>query len=78
MKQLEKKDPRFDIDTYINSLEKTVEQQKYTIESLKNEIRTQRKEIAGLREERKMLLNRDKPPEFDIDLWTENGEHNER
>jgi hypothetical protein len=78
MKQLEKKDPLFDIDNYINRLEKTIEQQKYTIESLKNEIRTQRKEIAGLREERKTLLNRDKPPEFNIELWTENGEHNER
>ena len=78
MKQLDKKDPFFDIDTYINRLEKTIEQQKYTIESLKNEIRTQRKEIGSLREERRLLLDQDKPPMFDHNLWTENGEDNER
>ena len=78
MKQLEKKDPLFDVDNYINSLEKTIEQQKYTIESLKNEIRTQRKEIGSLREERRLLLDQDKPPMFDHKLWIENGEDNER
>ena len=64
MKQLDKKDPFFDIDTYINSLEKTIEQQKYMIESLKNEIRTQRKEIGALREQSAYLLDKDKPPHF--------------
>jgi len=78
MKQLEKKDPLFDVDNYINSLEKTIEQQKYMIESLKNEIRTQRKEIGSLREERRLLLDQDKPPMFDHNLWIENGENNER
>jgi hypothetical protein len=78
MKQLDKKDPFFDIDTYINRLEKTIEQQKYTIESLKNEIRTQRKEIGSLREERRLLLDQDKPPMFDHNLWIENGDDNER
>ena len=78
MKQLDKKDPFFDIDTYINSLEKTIEQQKYMIESLKNEIRTQRKEIGSLREEQRLLLDQDKPPMFDHNLWIENGEDNER
>lgn len=78
MKQLDKKDPFFDIDTYINRLEKTIEQQKYTIESLKNEIRTQRKEIGSLREERRSLLDQDKPPMFDHNLWTEKGDDNER
>ena len=78
MKQLEKKDPLFDVDNYINSLEKTIEQQKYMIESLKNEIRTQRKEIGSLREERRLLLDQDKPPMFDHNLWIENGEDNER
>jgi uncharacterized coiled-coil protein SlyX len=78
MKQLEKKDPFFDIDTYINRLEKTIEQQNYTIESLKNEIRTQRKEIGCLREERRLLLDQDKPPMFDQNLWIENGDNNER
>jgi hypothetical protein len=78
MKQLKKKDPFFDIDTYINRLEKTIEQQNYTIESLKNEIRTQRKEIGCLREERRLLLDQDKPPLFDHNLWIENGDDNER
>ena len=78
MKQLDKKDPFFDIDTYINRLEKTIEQQNYTIDSLKNEIRTQRKEIGSLREERRLLLDQDKPPMFDHNLWIENGDNNER
>ncbi|NDD84194.1 hypothetical protein EBZ38_07970 [bacterium] len=62
------KDPRFDIDTYINKLESTIQHQKYVIDSLKNEIRTQRKEIAALREERRHFLDDDKPPYFDYDL----------
>ena len=71
MKQTDKSNPFFDIDSYINGLEKTIEQQKHIIESLKNEIRTQRKEIASLREERRFLVNQDKPPMFDHDLWKE-------
>ena len=78
MKQTDKSNPFFDIDTYINSLEKTIEQQKYTIESLKNEIINQRKEIGSLREERRRLLDQDKPPMFDHNLWIENGDDNER
>lgn len=35
-----------------------------TIQSLKNEIKTQRKEIAGLREEQRLFLNQDKTPEI--------------
>ena len=35
----------FDMDNYINQLQKTIDQQKYIIESLKTEIKTQRKEI---------------------------------
>jgi len=62
------KDPRFDIDTYINKLESTIQHQKYVIESLKNEIRTQRKEIGALREERRRFIDDDKPPCFDYDL----------
>ena len=68
MNQANKSDPFFDIDTYINSLEKTIQQQKYMIESLKNEIRTQRKEIGALREERRLILDRDNPPMFDQEL----------
>ena len=78
MNQTDKLNPFFDIDTYINKLEKTIEQQKYTIDSLKNEIRTQRKEIGSLREEHRLLLNQDKPPMFDHNLWIENGEDNEK
>ena len=62
------KDPRFDIDTYINKLESTIQHQKYIIDSLKNEIRTQRKEIGALREERRRFIDDDKPPCFDYDL----------
>jgi uncharacterized coiled-coil protein SlyX len=69
MKKLDKKDPFFDIDTYINTLEKTIEHQKNIIESLKTEIRTQRKEIGALREERRLILDKDNPPMFDEELW---------
>lgn len=72
MTSIDKSDPYFDIDTYINRLEKTIKHQNYLIESLKNEIKTQRKEIAGLREERRMLLNSDSVPMIDHDLWKEN------
>ena len=78
MKQVDKSNPLFDMDTYINSLEKTIQQQKYMIESLKNEIRIQRKEIGSLREEQRLLLDSDKPPMFDHNLWKENGDNNER
>ena len=54
-----------DIDDYINSLVKDNENLKNTIESLKNEIKIQRKEIAGLREERRKIINDDKPPGYD-------------
>ena len=43
MKQTDKSNPFFDIDSYINGLEKTIEQQKHIIESLKNEIRTKKR-----------------------------------
>ena len=36
------------------------------IESLKNEIKTQRKEIAALREERRMFLDKDFPPGYKL------------
>jgi uncharacterized coiled-coil protein SlyX len=62
MNQSDKSNPLFDMDTYINRLEKTIDHQNYTIESLKNEIRTQRKEIAALREQSAYLLDKDKPP----------------
>lgn len=51
-----------DIDDYINSLIKENEQLKNIIQSLKDEVRTQRKEIAALREERRLILGQDKGP----------------
>jgi hypothetical protein len=72
MTSIDKSDPYFDIDTYINRLEKTIQHQNYLIESLKNEIKIQRKEIAGLREERRMLFNSDSVPMIGHDLWKEN------
>jgi len=40
----------------------------YLIQSLKSEIRTLNKEIAGLREERRLILDKDKPPGYDANL----------
>jgi hypothetical protein len=60
-----------DIDDYVNSLIKDNENFKKTIESLKNEIRTQRKEIAALREERRLILDKDKGP--NVIMWKENN-----
>jgi peptidoglycan hydrolase CwlO-like protein len=51
-----------DIDDYINSLHKEIETLKNVVDSLKLEIKVQRKEIAGLREERRAILESDKPP----------------
>jgi hypothetical protein len=53
-----------DIDDYINSLIKENENLKNILNSLKNEVKTQRKEIALLREERKSFINNDLPPEY--------------
>jgi hypothetical protein len=38
----------------------------YLIQSLKAEIRLLNKEIAGLREERRIILDKDKPPGYDV------------
>ena len=53
-----------DIDDYINSLVKDNENLKNTVESLK-------KEIAVLREERRMILDKDKGP--NNLTWKENN-----
>lgn len=65
---LKHKNQMFDMDNYINQLQKTIDQQSYVIDSLKTEIKTQRKEIAALREERRHFLKDDEPPNFDYDL----------
>ena len=49
----------------IDSLIKENNDLKNIIDSLKLEIRTQRKEIASLREERRTILDNDLPPGFD-------------
>ena len=74
----DKSNPFFDIDIYINNLEQKIQQQQYMIESLKNEIKTQRKEIGSLREQARYLLDKDSPPMFDTELWKEKGESDER
>jgi hypothetical protein len=65
---LKNKNPMFDMDNYINKLQRTIDFQQCLIDSLKNEIRTQRKEIGALREERRRFLQDDNPPNFDYDL----------
>ena len=42
-----------------------IKQQQYQIQSLKDEVRLLRKEIAALREERRYLLEQDKPPGYE-------------
>jgi len=56
-----------DIDDYINSLIKDNENLKNTVESLK-------KEIAVLREERRLILDKDKGP--NVITWKENNNNN--
>jgi len=60
-----------DIDDYINSLIRENENLKNIVESLKIEIKTQRKEIAILREERRLILDKDKGS--NIIMWKENN-----
>jgi hypothetical protein len=52
----------------------------YLIQSLKGEILTLNKELAGLREERNMILDKDNPPRYNrtwsVDL--PKGDNNER
>lgn len=64
---LEKYQKPLDIDDYINSLTKEINRLTTINESLKQEIKVQRKEIAGLREERRAILDNDKHPGLCID-----------
>jgi peptidoglycan hydrolase CwlO-like protein len=52
-----------DIDNYINKLNAEIEHLKNINQSLRNEIRIQRYEIAGYKDTIKTLLEWDKPPE---------------
>lgn len=58
---------KIDMDDYINKLVKEIEFLKQSNISLKLEIKTQRKEIAELKEERRILLNSDTVPGRCID-----------
>ena len=60
-----------DIDDYINGLIRDNEHFKNVIESLKNEVKTQRLEIAVLKEERRTILDKDKGP--NNITWQENN-----
>lgn len=57
-----------DLDDYINSLTKKIQDLETSIDSLKLEVKTQRKEIAVLREERRILFNNNVPGKC-IDWW---------
>lgn len=60
------------VDEYISiiaELQKKIKDQENIINSLKLEVRTQRKEIAVLREERRKLIDDDKPPGYYNGLW---------
>jgi|694.fasta_scaffold23173_25 hypothetical protein len=57
-----------DIDDYINSLIARVDHLEKLNDSLHKEIRTQRKEIAILREEQRTILNSDLPPGYNSTL----------
>jgi len=48
MNQIDKDNPFFDIDTYINRMERTIEEQKENIESLENDIIILNEEIERL------------------------------
>ena len=60
-----------DIDDYINGLVKQNESFKNIIELLRNEVKTQRQEISLLREERRLIIDKDKEP--NITMWKENN-----
>jgi hypothetical protein len=54
-----------DMDDYVNGLIARIDYLEKLNDSLHKEIRTQRKEIGALREERRMILNKDQYPEYD-------------
>jgi hypothetical protein len=51
-----------DIDDYINSLIRENQNLKSLVKSLKDEVRIQRKEIAALKDERRILFDAEKGP----------------
>lgn len=56
------------LNEYIQELVDRIKYLERINDDLRKEIRTQRKEIAGLREERRNILNQDLPPEYNSSL----------
>jgi len=56
------------LNEYIQELVDRIKYLERINDDLRKEIRTQRKEIAGLREERRSILNQDLPPEYNSTL----------
>jgi hypothetical protein len=56
------------LNEYIQELVDRIKYLEKINENLRKEIRTQRKEIAGLREEKRIILNQDLPPEYNSTL----------
>lgn len=63
-----------DRDEYIDELRSRIRYLENLNDNLRKEIRTQRKEIAQLREERKIIINSDLPPEYDPEWNIPNNE----
>lgn len=57
-----------DMDDYVNGLISRISHLENLVDSLRKEIRTQRKEIALLREERRTILDTDLPPGYSSTL----------
>jgi predicted RNase H-like nuclease (RuvC/YqgF family) len=63
-------DVGIDLDDYINKLHRQIEDLQKINASLRREIRTQRYEIAELRQQRTFIIEDDtKPPEYYKGLW---------
>lgn len=60
---------QIDLDDYVNKLIREIEFLKNTVTTLKLEIKTQRKEIASLRAERRNILNNDNALGFKCIDW---------
>jgi cell division protein FtsB len=59
-----------DLDDYINKLHAQIEDLQKINASLRREIRTQRYEIAELRQQRAFIIDEDtRPPEYYKGLW---------
>lgn len=62
------------LNEYIQELVDRIKYLERINDDLRKEIRTQRKEIAQLREERRIIINSDLPPEYDPEWNIPNNE----